>query len=599
VSLQYALEWDTTLITLENVIQGEQLVEPFSEGSFDGWTLDASKNGILQFFGNKIEGLSLDTTDLNYQLCFRAKQQVDEISFQFRDDVLKREGFNTDLQFVPIQLIRGETNVSDGSNNGGEVGTGDLTIAFDTIRVSENYGLCVPVSVSGFEGILGMQYTHHWDPAVLRFDSIRIRTLNNGLSSVNFGTAVGVENGDLTFSWTPRNPNLNDGSILYDLCFTPIGIEGDSSVITIDGNPTEIEVVYEGDIVEDTLNINNGLVKIDNDFVWPGDTDVDGVANHFDLLNIGIAHSQSGLDRFDQEIVWLPLESDDWWQKTPESQVDFKHIDTNGDGMITNADTSAITLNWGKETSWRRNVIEFKEEMSENGTPILVAPTTSFDKGENTFELLLGNEEMPATEVYGLAFSVYYDYAGINAEQVSVDFSNSWLGIEGQDLIAIQRNDPQARRIDIALTRIDGQNVTGSGPIANLHVTIEDIILFSAEELPGIIFTIDDVKLIDVLEEEKPTSPETTTIENISTSANNLAISKKVRIYPNPSSDFLFIDPSEYQFDQIELINAQGMLIRTLPFENRIDLSEFNNGIYWIRMIADEYVIAKSFLIKK
>ena len=32
------------------------------------------------------------------------------------------------------------------------------------------------------------------------------------------------------------------------------------------------------------------VVVVEEDLVWPGDTDSDGIANHFDILNIGLGY---------------------------------------------------------------------------------------------------------------------------------------------------------------------------------------------------------------------------------------------------------------------------------------------------------------------
>ena len=45
---------------------------------------------------------------------------------------------------------------------------------------------------------------------------------------------------------------------------------------------------------------------------WPGDTDYDGQANHYDILNLGLAYGESGPDRPVQGIEWNDLVSENW-----------------------------------------------------------------------------------------------------------------------------------------------------------------------------------------------------------------------------------------------------------------------------------------------
>lgn len=128
------------------------------------------------------------------------------------------------------------------------------TAAPDTFRlempaleVSPDSQVCVPVRVDTFDNILSMQFSLHWDPAVLQFLQVGALSLPS-LGRSNFGTHS-VREGTLTFSW--YDPQLRgfsrSGRVhCFDLCFRASGQPGSSSALTIDGQPTVIEIADAG-----------------------------------------------------------------------------------------------------------------------------------------------------------------------------------------------------------------------------------------------------------------------------------------------------------------------------------------------------------------
>lgn len=62
---------------------------------------------------------------------------------------------------------------------------------------------------------------------------------------------------------------------------------------------------------------------------------------------------------------------------------------------------------------------------------------------------------------------------------------------------------------------------------------------------------------------------------------------KKIKIYPNPSSGIVFIE-SKKIIEKIEIYNSIGLLINTIqPDNNKINIEEYENGFYLIKIIDD------------
>lgn len=137
-----------------------------------------------------------------------------------------------------------------------------VTITGSTETTSPNSEVCVKVSVAGFKKMISMQYSHKWNPAVLQFKSIKNFRLGAS-PDLNFGTQS-VNNGILTFSWNTNDfvngDNLDDNAVIYEICFTAIGANGQFSLLEFTNTPRDIELSDVSGLV--TLVRNSGRVNI-------------------------------------------------------------------------------------------------------------------------------------------------------------------------------------------------------------------------------------------------------------------------------------------------------------------------------------------------
>ena len=70
-----------------------------------------------------------------------------------------------------------------------------------------------------------------------------------------------------------------------------------------------------------------------------------------------------------------------------------------------------------------------------------------------------------------------------------------------------------------------------------------------------------------------------------------------LNIYPNPSYETIFIDnQGGVQFHTLSILNIQGQTIISTPFhDNRIDISNLSQGIYFIKFIGSQGELIKKF----
>jgi hypothetical protein len=88
------------------------------------------------------------------------------------------------------------------------------------------------------------------------------------------------------------------------------------------------------------------------DTVFPGESNNDGVVNHFDIFSLGLLYDQSGNPRsLNQEnITFSPKKAVNWNTKNGFNGFNAKFADANGDGVINDLDYQAILNSYGNTT---------------------------------------------------------------------------------------------------------------------------------------------------------------------------------------------------------------------------------------------------------
>ncbi len=122
-------------------------------------------------------------------------------------------------------------------------GSGALDLMVGGRTAAAGKEICLPVAARGFNGIVSMQYTLVWDPALLSFRRLQGFALP-GLNANNFGTQL-VADGKLTHSWYDANVqgvSRPDGAAVYEVCFQLTGAAGERATVSFGDVPTVREV---------------------------------------------------------------------------------------------------------------------------------------------------------------------------------------------------------------------------------------------------------------------------------------------------------------------------------------------------------------------
>lgn len=237
-SLQFSMNWDTSVVQFENVIPLENLVNlNISQfGTPDQANIGPGNLTVSwSFIDANAPGVDLGDDLTIFTLNFRIIGECETSSaINFSASPTLIEGINTRIEDgseilspVPIRLTEGEVSVGDC------IPGGLLVSANCGAPVNINEEVCVVVTAAQLADISDIRYLMEWNPNILQFK--RIQSLNSvaipSLSISDFNTD-NVVNGVLELDWDSSGPffnaNIPDGATLYEVCFDVIGLGGNS-----------------------------------------------------------------------------------------------------------------------------------------------------------------------------------------------------------------------------------------------------------------------------------------------------------------------------------------------------------------------------------
>jgi hypothetical protein len=452
-----------------------------------------------------------------------------------------------------------------------------------TVAPGSQFGY--PIHASGFDSLEVGILTIDWDACLLQADSLVLYYPERSVSRSPF-LFEGVE--EIDFRDT-EGAELPDTAVIARIYFRAReNIEGISPFLFSINEPGRYT-----DGSSAFFRTSHGSITIAGQqaLVRPGDTDVDQRVDHFDLLNLGLFYRGAGPDRrsrwTDSREYGLP-----WQQATPVSDINLKHLDCNGDGLINALDTMVIAQNWDIGLWDEDRTIE-----KNDGPDLLVQADTLWPGASQSFPILLGRENFIAEGVYGIALTVRYDADLIDAQSVSVDFANSWLNSDtGSPLLFISRNDPEQRRIHLSVVRTDQSNADGYGELARLHFAT-----LNPEERTAAAFAVENVRLLNAREEILPVNGMTTFASVAgTTSLNPFSLESYIQLHPVPAGNWLRIEcPADWRLQRADLFDIKGRLLRSQPPQDReLDVSALPPGVFFLRLTTDRGVVVKRWVKK-
>ncbi len=259
------------------------------------------------------------------------------------------------------------------------------------------------------------------------------------------------------------------------------------------GNKYEYTAMQSGqyilDIEDPCGNTKSDTIQLtlEDNCVWPGDANDDGIVNLFDVLRIGRAYNATGISRSNPSTEWEAQTSEDW-NNAFFDDINYKHTDSNGDGIININDIDAIRSNYGETHG-----LNPAPPASDIGGAVQLVlninqPTILNGIANTTIDVNLEHGNGEDINAYGLAFTLNHN------GMASADFSNSSFG-NSNDIMTFKHS--LAGQTDIVITRNNNNNIIGNGTVTGITM-MEDLPTGDSLQLNNLsILSVNNVRLID------------------------------------------------------------------------------------------------------
>lgn len=439
-----------------------------------------------------------------------------------------------------------------------------LVFAAPHVTVVPGTSFRYPVRVSNYAGKSGAQ-TLTWNSCRFRVDSVfQYQYPATGPERIDLSAAFvpGVSAWTVDYADLGGNPS-QDSLLVLELYLTAEpNAEGVSPILFTNTAAVAATRPEHGSI---TVSETDGLVN-------PGDANRDAAVNQLDLLYLGLAFDATGPDRRRRLLNDTEF-APPWSLQTPASALNLQHADPDGNGRVAASDTLALVSNWTSGDLGPGSVD------TTGGVPLYVLADTLAPDTEFRIPVYLGTPADPATNVYGLATTLSWSGAGLIENSVRLDFAGSWL----TDALTYARPSTAEQRIDFALVGRDGQDRSGSGPIAWISGRT------TATSGTTITFQLGDSRLMNAAEGFFAIAPRTTemTVDNpVATLDPELA--SQLVLYPVPATDRLYLrTPTQLQVEQVTVLGIDGRSLRMQAGNQPLDIADLPAGVYLLRVRTD------------
>ena len=362
----------------------------------------------------------------------------------------------------------------------------------------------------------------------------------------------------------------------------------------------------------------------DDECVRPGDAGGDGIANNDDLLYLGIYMGQNatGTPRSPASYIWAAQQSGDWGSAFP-GLPDPKHCDSNGDGQLDDLDFYILEKNYGSAIpGYVPNEIPapFAEgELYIDIDEDMVSTTATMFQRRVRGDIMLASQDEPIDALYAISFAVEYDpniwetFLG-TFPQINLD-DDTFLGT-ADEVLAVTKVYPEKGRIEVAISRKDGQAVTGAwGKLGTVTLGLrEDAATGNANGMQSLSFQFYDAKGVGEQQDiflldgasDVVIGMDMVYDSTLTDVSEKLNTQLKLNISPNPNSgDFNLFFEKTTTASQISIFDFNGKTVwtNTIPANAEhqdIDLSgQLPTGVYFVKwVLADGQFTTGKVIVK-
>ncbi len=427
-------------------------------------------------------------------------------------------------------------------------------------------------------------------------------TVTNGV--VDFGiTKVGPSSGYsgsglyYTLRFVPKNISIPNGTVF---CFYI------DDVSSYNSSGIQCGLNNQGQICYTFTNQVN---------VWPGDLNKSNSVSTADILPIGYFYNSTGSTRPNASIQWNAQPATLWGYNRSSQNGDAYKVfaDSNGDGVINNADQTAIGFNMNQVHAKQANSKPFSiAPKMENNTlaagGLVVTPNTTIVNGATlpqtiTFTVNLNNTG-GLNALYGISVNLIFDDTIFDLSTATIDYTGSIFGTAGSNCLVMNYNSATA--VSVGLTRYANAAINGQGLL--FKVTLQ-----TKSPLGSSLTQTSVTAYVDAANNQ---AGDTLAIQDAPvtnfTIINNLGIDDikqdEFVLYPNPTNDIVHLvmgtNISQMNKLKLKVINILGQTVEEMNIQNTAtDISTKNwgaSGVYFVKIVDDsnKIVATKKVILK-
>ena len=331
--------------------------------------------------------------------------------------------------------------------------------------------------------------------------------------------------------------------------------------------------------------------------VWPGDLNKSNTVTTADLLPIGYFYNSTGATRPNATILWSAQPAVLWgYNHSSVNGNGYKvFADSNGDGVINNADQAAIGRNMNQiharlaspysiqHTTQSSSALSNGDLIVTPDNPIvnaLASQTVTFSVSLNNTGGLNG--------LYGISVNLLFDNTIFDLSTASIDYTGSIFGTAGTDCLVI--NHTSSSMESVGLTRYANAAINGQGLLfkvtmqtrfpftSPLNQTLVSSYVEAANNQNGDPLVIQDAPVTNII------------------ITNNLGVntikSNEFVLYPNPANEVVNLvmgtNTTELNGLKLKVINVLGQTVEKMNIQTTsMEISTRNwgaSGVYFVEI---------------
>jgi PKD repeat protein len=329
-------------------------------------------------------------------------------------------------------------------------------------------------------------------------------------------------------------------------------------------------------VATDSYTLLSGDAPQYSEYVMPGDANGSQRADVYDLLHLGKGYGILGVPRPEASNDWVPQYAPRWAEHDLTG-INYKHSDTNGDGLINDFDIEAIDLNYLP--------LNLQTSLPLSYQPTLPAVRVEFDIDTLTINqagpvqieanVVIGEATQIVTGLYGLAGAIRYpDFVNHNP---AFSYDPTVLG-SPNFVISMGKDFHDQFQMDFGVVRKNNQGANGHGRIAKVtfaadYIIIIDIIDRAESKMIPFVVPMEGVKAIDSegneIQLSAPSQLDTLWIKNnlLNSTRNNDPQAFRTEVFPNPADQSSVVRTYGAPIEYIAVRNAVGQTVYEAKFE--------------------------------